>query len=256
MNKNYVYIDFEAIANPFARIINLPSDTPYAYTVGGLNKYQNFETKTFIVDFNKGNNLNNIWSIIKQNIIKHIYEINPKLKISEIVFIGHNPNLEKRILQKLFPNNEVQPLLDPSCPVLSLSKLTGPIFEDEYFLNIKKAIKDSGIESLKKRVAGKNGAIASFVGHWLYINAIKNLRVNDKRKKYFLKLNKNLVIKELRKYSGDDVKKMLFLTTDQERTDKMIKQYLYKKELLKQIKNLELDENLTIKDIKQKIWNL
>ncbi|MCV3753296.1 DUF2779 domain-containing protein [Mycoplasma enhydrae] len=255
-NKNYVYIDFEAITNPFARIVNLASNTPYAYTVGALNKNNTFETKTFIVDFTKGNSVGNIWAIIKQNIIRHLYEINSKLKIEEVVFIGHNPNLEKQILHKLFPNNDVQPLLDASCPALSLSKLTGPIFEDDYFPNIKRAINDSNIEPLKKRVLGRNGAIASFLGHWLFINSIKNLRVNDRRKRFFLKLNKNVVIKELRKYSGDDVRKMLFLTSDKEETDSLIKKYSYKKELLKQINNLNLDDNLTIKDIKQKIWNI
>lgn len=256
MNKNYVYIDFEAISDPFARVLSIPVNTPFAYTVGALNQNNKFETKTFIVDFVKINSIKNIWSTIKQKIIKHIYEINSKLKIEEIIFIGHNPTLEKQILIKLFPKNNVQSLLDPSCPVLSLSKLTGPRFKEEYFPNIKKAIDESNVIQLKKWTSGRNGSIAAFVGFWLFVNAQTNLRANDKRKKFFLKLNKNMVIKELRRYSGDDVNKMLFLASDPDFTNTLIKKYLQKKELMKLLKNVELDENLTIKEVKEKIWTL
>ncbi|MGX9372592.1 hypothetical protein ACWXVK_00050 [Mycoplasma sp. 3398] len=34
MNSKYVYIDFEAISNPFARLLAIPVNTPFAYTVG------------------------------------------------------------------------------------------------------------------------------------------------------------------------------------------------------------------------------
>ncbi|BAP39372.1 hypothetical protein [Metamycoplasma canadense] len=256
MNKNYVYIDFEAISDPFARILSIPSNTPFAYTVAALNQNNKFETRTFIIDFVKTNSIKNIWSTIKQKIIKHLYEINSKLKIEQVTFIGHNPTLEKQILNKLFPKNLIKPLLDPSCPVLSLSKLTGPKFKEEYFSNIKKAINDSDIYMLKKRTAERNGAIAAFVGFWLFVNASTNLRANDKRKKFFLKLNKNQVIKEIRRYSMDDVNKMIFLASDEENTNSLIKKYLYKKEFMKLIKNINFDENLTIKEIKEKIWTI
>lgn len=256
MNKNYVYIDFEAISDPFARVLAIPVNTPFAYTVGALNQNNKFETRTFIIDFLKTNSIKSIWSTLKQKIIKHIYEINSKLNIEEVVFIGHNPTLEKQILIKLFPKNAVQSLLDPSCPVLSLSKLTGPKFTEEYFPNIKKAIEESNVTTLKKWTDWRNGSIAAFTGFWLYVNAIPRLRANDKRKKFILKLNKNLVIKELRRYSGDDVNKMLFLASDPDQTNALIKKYLYKKDLLKLIKNIDFDENLTIKEIKEKIWTL
>ncbi|MGX9339521.1 hypothetical protein ACT1UH_02235 [Mycoplasma sp. 332] len=256
MNSKYVYIDFEAISNPFARLLAIPVNTPFAYTVGALNQNGKFETRTFIIDFLKIKSIKGIWSTLKQNIIKHIYDINSKIDINEITFIGHNPTLEKQILIKLFPKNLVNPLLDPSCPVLSLSKLTGPKFSKEYFPNIKKAINQSDVISLKKRTAGRNGAIAAFVGFWLYVNSVSHLRANDKRKKYMLNLNKNLVIKELRHYSGDDVNKMIFLASDPERTDLLIKRYLYKKDFLKLIKNIDFDDNLTLKEIKEKIWIL
>ncbi|PYF43718.1 DUF2779 domain-containing protein [Metamycoplasma alkalescens] len=257
MSHKYIYIDFEAISNPFARLLSIPANTPFAYSLGGLNHDNKFETKTFIIDFVKGNSIKDVWSTLKQKIIKHIYEIDSKAKIDEIIFIGHNPTLEKQILTKMFPKNSVIPLIDDkSNPVLSLSKLTGSVFKQEYFLNTKKMIEKSGINILKKMITKSNGLIASFLGFWLYVNSLVILRSNDKRKKYFLKLNKNVVIKELRKYSQDDVNKMLYLAANPEETNLLIKRYLYKKDFMRLIKNINFNDNLTIKEIKQKIWSL
>lgn len=60
MNTTKVYIDFEAITNPFARLVNLPSGTPYAYTLGLLNIHGQYQIKTFIIDFKEHHNLNSI----------------------------------------------------------------------------------------------------------------------------------------------------------------------------------------------------
>ncbi|ENY68526.1 Hypothetical protein MAU_6040 [Metamycoplasma auris 15026] len=257
INKNYIYIDFEAISNPFARILGIPANTPFAYSLGGINSDNKLETKTFIIDFHKTKSIKEIWSKLKQNIIKHIYQINSHLKINEVVFIGHNPILEKQILSRLFPKNQIQPLIDDkNNPNLSLSKLTGTIFKDEYFLRTKKSIIESNIPTLKKIMLKNNGFIASFVGFWLYVNSLSNLRLNDKRKKYFLPLQKNSLLKELKAYSKDDVNKMLFLALNPNQTNILIKRYLYKKELLRLLKNIDFDSNLTIAEIKEKIWNL
>ncbi|PZW01535.1 DUF2779 domain-containing protein [Metamycoplasma auris] len=257
INKNYIYIDFEAISNPFARILSIPANTPFAYSLGALNLEGKLETKTFIIDFAKTNSIKDIWGKLKKNIIKHIYQINPHLKINEIIFIGHNPVLEKKILSKMFSKNEIRALLDDnSNPNLSLSKLTGPIFKDEYFAKTKKSIIESNIPTLKKIMVKNNGFIASFVGFWLYVNSLSNLRSNDKRKKYFIPLKKNTILKELRNYSKDDVNKMLYLSLNPSETSLLIKRYLYKKELLRLLKNIDFDDDLTIGQIKEKIWNL
>lgn len=69
-------------------------------------------------------------------------------------------------------------------------------------------------------------------------------------------MNKNLLLKELKRYSHVDVNKMLYIVSHPNETETLLKELLYKRELIKQIKNLELDDNLTIKEIKEKIWTL
>ncbi|WP_412031765.1 DUF2779 domain-containing protein [Metamycoplasma buccale] len=254
MEQNKVYIDFEAITNPFARLLNLPSGTPYAYTLGLLNIKNKFEVKTFIMDFTKHNSLSSIWNIIRKKIILDINKINSKLNINDVIFIGHNPVLENKCLKKLFPTNKVLPLIDKQN--VSLSKLTGKTFNIPYFSETKKTLTKLGTDTLLKNIVERNGAIASFAGYWLYTNSLKNLRVNDKKKKYFINLNKKILLRELNKYSNDDVVKMLYISTNENALPIMLKELGYKRELLKQIRNLKLNEKLTIKEIKEKIWNL
>lgn len=254
MNTTRVYIDFEAITNPFARLVNLPSGTPYAYTLGLLNIHGQYQIKTFIIDFKEHHNLNSIWTAIKNAIVSDILEINNTVNLKEVVFVGHNPVLENKCLKKLFPENNVEPLI--SNTIVSLSKLTGKIFNIPYFNKIKKIIADSGDSELNMRIKDRNGVIAAFAGYWLYTKSIKNLRANDRRKRFLIKMNKNLLLKELKRYSHDDVNKMLYIVSHPNETETLLKELLYKRELIKQIKNLELDDNLTIKEIKEKIWTL
>lgn len=52
MNKNYVYIDFEAISDPFARVLAIPVNTPFAYTVGALSiKIINLKLELLLLTF-------------------------------------------------------------------------------------------------------------------------------------------------------------------------------------------------------------
>ncbi len=102
MEKNEVYIDFEAITNPFARLLNLPSGTPYAYTIGLLSDKNQYETKTFIINFAMHNSLSSIWVILKKFIIADITKINSRLNLKDIVFVGHNPVLETKCIKKIF----------------------------------------------------------------------------------------------------------------------------------------------------------
>ena len=72
----------------------------------------------------------------------------------------------------------------------------------------------------------RNGAIASFVGYWLYTNSIKNLKPKDKRTKYYLVLDKKSLLRELKAYSEDDVKRMIYINThmSNEDIDKLAKE--------------------------------
>ena len=256
MEKNEVYIDFEAITNPFARLLNLPSGTPYAYTIGLLNDKNEYETKTFIMNFAMHNSLNSIWSILKKFIITDIVRINKKLNLKDIVFVGHNPVLETKCIKKIFPNNHVKALIDNQD--VSLSKLTGKTFNANYFPKIKKIL-TSKIEQFPmfKQMIEKNGAIASFAGYWLYTNSLTNLRANDKRLKYYIDIDKKLLLKELKNYSKDDVNKMIYvIELEKEQLDFLIKEVSLKRDLLKTIKALNFNENLTLKEIKEKIWSI
>ncbi|MBN0970552.1 DUF2779 domain-containing protein [Mycoplasma phocoeninasale] len=254
MNPNYVYIDFEAITNPFARLINIPSGTPYAYTLGLLDDKNTFKVKTFIMDFKKHATINSMWAIIRKRILQDINNINQKLSIKNVIFIGHNPVLENKCIKKLFPENKVEPLIQKT--TVSLSKLTAKFFNKNYFSKTKNVIESTNDNYLKNALIDKDGAIASFLGYWLYVNSLKNLRANDKKKKFLIELNEKNILKELHKYSYDDVVKMLYVASHPNDIEKWIKELSNKRELLKQINNLNLDEKLTVKDIKEKIWNL
>ncbi|MDC8913863.1 DUF2779 domain-containing protein [Metamycoplasma hyosynoviae] len=255
MKKNEVYIDFEAITNPFARLLDLPSGTPYAYTLGLINENNTFETTTFIMDFNQHNKLSSIWTILRRFIVHDIHKINKALDIKDIVFVGHNPVLETNCIKKLFPNNTVRELI--SKQTISLSKLTAKKFNNVYWKNTRKVllpqIKDS---SVMKQTIENNGALASFAGYWLYTKSIKNLRSNDKKLKYFYDLDKKSLTRDLRNYSADDVHKMIFVEQNPEEAKILMRELSLKKDLMKILKNLNFDENLTIKEIKDKIWSL
>lgn len=254
MNSHNVYIDFEAITFPFASVIGLPNGTPFAYTIGLLSDKNRFESKTFIMDFTKHNSLTSIWMMLRKFIIADIHSINPKVDIKTVTFIGHNPVLEHDCLNKLFPENKVVPLID--YPNISLSKLTAKTFNQSYWFKTKKAILKTKKEFLIKRLPERNGAIASYAGYWLYVSSLKDLRANDRRKKFFIDLEKKTLLRELREYSRDDVLKMIFITQNIDELNRWIKEFNAKTELLKQIRHLKLDDKLTIKEIKEKIWTI
>lgn len=255
MEKVVVYIDFEAITNPFARLLNLPSGTPFAYTLGLLNDKNQFEVKTFIMDFKMHNSLVSIWTILRKFIMSDIKKINSKVDINNVIFIGHNPVLETKCIKKLFPNNLVKPLIENQ--TVSLSKLTAKVFKEIYWKKTKKIFAgDEYKETIFKNMSDSNGAIASFAGYWFYVSSLKNLRSNDKKLKYFIKLDRKTLFRELRNYSKDDVNKMIYVEQHPEELKSLMKELNVKKELLKSIKTLKLDNKLTISEIKEKIWTL
>ena len=105
-------------------------------------------------------------------------------------------------------------------------------------------------------MSDSNGAIASFAGYWFYVSSLKNLRSNDKKLKYFIKLDRKTLFRELRNYSKDDVNKMIYVEQHPEELKSLMKELNVKKELLKSIKTLKLDNKLTVSEIKEKIWTL
>jgi len=164
--------------------------------------------------------------------------------------------LETKCIKKIFPNNEIKPLI--ANQTVSLSKLTGKTFFNNYFPKIKKILLEKSKEyPLFLQLIEKNGAIASFAGYWLYTNSLTNLRSNDKKRKFYIDLDKKLLLKELKNYSKDDVNKMLYvIELEKNNLDLLIKEVNQKKEFLKILKSLNINDNLTIKEIKEKIWSL
>lgn len=70
-------------------------------------------------------------------------------------------------------------------------------------------------------------------------------------------MDKKLLLKELKNYSKDDVNKMLYvIELEKNNLDLLIKEVNQKKEFLKILKSLNINDNLTIKEIKEKIWSL
>jgi len=161
--------------------------------------------------------------------------------------------LETKCIKKIFPNNEIKPLI--ANQTVSLSKLTGKTFFNNYFPKIKKILLEKSKEyPLFLQLIEKNGAIASFAGYWLYTNSLTNLRSNDKKRKFYIDLDKKLLLKELKNYSKDDVNKMLYvIELEKNNLDLLIKEVNQKKEFLKILKSLNINDNLTIKEIKEKI---
>jgi hypothetical protein len=161
--------------------------------------------------------------------------------------------LETKCIKKIFPNNEIKPLI--ANQTVSLSKLTGKTFFNNYFPKIKKILMEKSKEyPLFLQLIEKNGAIASFAGYWLYTNSLTNLRSNDKKRKFYIDLDKKLLLKELKNYSKDDVNKMLYvIELEKNNLDLLIKEVNQKKEFLKILKSLNINDNLTIKEIKEKI---
>gem|GEM_PF-1927478 len=164
--------------------------------------------------------------------------------------------METKCIKKIFPNNEIKPLI--ANQTVSLSKLTGKTFFNNYFPKIKKILLEKSKEyPLFLQLIEKNGAIASFAGYWLYTNSLTNLRSNDKKRKFYIDLDKKLLLKELKNYSKDDVNKMLYvIELEKNNLDLLIKEVNQKKEFLKILKSLNINDNLTIKEIKEKIWSL
>lgn len=76
-------------------------------------KKNQFETKTFVMDFTMHNTLTSIWIILRKFIIQDINKINKHVNIKNIIFIGHNPDLETKCIKRLFPENETKPLIRP-----------------------------------------------------------------------------------------------------------------------------------------------
>ncbi|QJG67101.1 DUF2779 domain-containing protein [Mycoplasma phocoenae] len=243
-----VYIDFEAITNPFSKILKIPNSTPYCYTLGFKNPKGVFQSHTFVMDFRKNKDF---YSTLRQAIIRDIKRIDPSIKLKYVEFIGHNPVLEDECIKKLFPKHIVKPLIENQR--ISLSLLTRKKFNNEYFREIKKII-DSSTSSkvIKNRITGQNGAIASYVGFLLF--CMDNKINTDK--KFYINIDRQLIISELKEYSHDDVWKMEYVSKHKDQTQEWLNDINHKREILKQINALGVDENLTIKELKEKIWTL
>ncbi|MCU4117358.1 hypothetical protein N8G13_02715 [Mycoplasma zalophi] len=247
-HKTRVFIDFEAITNPFAKIIKIENSTPYCYTLGFQAEHGIFKSRTYVMNFK---NKKNFYETLRLQIKKDIKKINPKIKIQDVEFVGHNPVLENKCLKRLFPKNKVIPLI--SQQTISLSILTRKQFKKQYFSEIKEIIRQKSKHNVfKNRILSNNGAIASYVGFLLFCKE-NNFETT---KHYYTEINKQLLVKELKEYSHDDVWKMEYVNKHLEEVDMWLKDINHRRELIKQLNALELDENMTIKELKDRIWDI
>ncbi|RMA77566.1 hypothetical protein JN00_0417 [Metamycoplasma subdolum] len=258
MNKVEVYIDFEAITNPFASIIKVPNDTPFAYSIGLLNKQNLFQSSTFIVDFGRHSNKNSILEIIKKSIEKDIKRINPNVTMEDVVFVGHNPVLERKILLKIFPDNEVIALLPKiRGQDISLSKLAYKKFSNKkFFVTLKEEIsKNEGLTFIKNQVIAKDGMAANYAGYLLFLNSAKGNKQTDKRYKLFIPISTRILINEIRNYSRDDVLKMCYVINI-ENLEHEMKKIQLKDRLINLIKILDINKDLKVSELIEKIWEM
>lgn len=244
MTKLDVYIDFEAISMPFSREIDLPSDFPYAYTLG-IYKGKKFKTRTFIFNFQK-DNVEDIRDILRSNIVFDIrtllenkeFRVNP----NTVKFIGWSPILEKKILNGVFTGIEVDALNKGF--EISLSRLT-PEFEGEYFMVLKTQVLNSlDKDFIERRNLMHDGALAALSGYILKCQAA------NFEGKYFMNIDTRTLLREIREYSEDDVLRMAYLNDNRnvfdERRDKAQQLITDKQRLIKEINKLQhLTNSLT-----------
>lgn len=210
MTKIQVFIDFEAITQPFSRELGLDNDFPYAYTIG-IKKGKQFKTKTSILNFNHVSE-EDVYQFIRVDIIEKIHDI-LKLKTflinkDTVEFVAWAPNLEKKILSKSFQGFEVKDLAKGES--MSLSALTNDDFKMQtYFPTIRKDMKKTLSEKfIERRGLNQDGAIAALTGYLLFADA-RNIKG-----KFDVDTNIRSLINELIEYSKDDVLRMCFLASN------------------------------------------
>ncbi len=257
MTKINVYIDFEAISQPFSKHANLIENFPFAYTLG-IFRGKKIKTKSYVFNFEK-DDVDNVFPIIKKQIIKDIRNLltNKRFQINEKTtkFIGWAPHLEVKILSNVFRDIEVDKLNKNHD--LSLERLT-PEIKGEYFKNlqqmVKKNLKSNFIE---KRISGASGALAALAGYLLYS------KVDSGVEKYTFEFSARELIKEIKRYSRDDVTRMMFLKQNMNlyhkreqkaleiitKKQKIIRSIIKRKKLLSELKKLSPDK--TIGEIKE-----
>ena len=261
MTKKKIYIDFEAISSPFNRASKLPQDVPYAYSIG-LYKGKKFKSKTFIFNFTR-DNVAEVNDIMRFRIMDDIRELMNdrafKVNKSTIMFVGWAPNLEKKILDKMFKGIDVVDQ-NTSKGDMSLSRITHKEFEDNYFPEFKKRVAEQiDPKFVEKRHLFSDGALAALAGHILYN------KVHNRTKKFIVDIDTQVLIKELVAYSKDDVVRMAFVNDNPALINKRIerfKELLIKKNKIKSsinrnerfLKKLEtFNEEISVKELKDEI---
>ena len=210
MTKIQVFIDFEAITQPFSKELKLDNDFPYAYTIG-IKRGKQFKTKTSILNFNHVSE-EDVFQFIRVDIIEKIHALIKlkgfKINKETIEFVGWAPNLEKKILAKSFEGIEVKDLAKGAS--ISLSNLTNANFNNKkYFSTIRKDMtKSLKPDFITRRGLDQDGAIASLAGYLLFSDA-RNLSG-----KFSVDTNIGSLIKDLLEYSKDDVLRMHFLNSN------------------------------------------
>lgn len=262
MTKLKIYIDFEAISSPFNREIKISRDFPYAYSIG-LFVGKKFKSKTFVFNFNK-DNIDNIDQILRVNILKDIRELTNKKNFlvnkDTVTFISYAPALERKILSKVYRGVSVKDISEGA--MISIAQATEEyISKENYFEYLKSyvAINVSGT-FIEKRGLNNDGALASIAGYYLYLKAFN---LNGKFAKE--DINTRVLVKELARYSKDDVIRMKFIENN--RNDFLKKAKVRKQNILKRnkinseirkldntIENLKCeDQKLTIEKFIKKI---
>ncbi|NQZ66327.1 MAG: hypothetical protein HRT99_03905 [Mycoplasmatales bacterium] len=207
MTKMKVFIDFEAISYPFSKELQIDNNFPFAYSIG-IFKGKKFKTKTTIINF-KQISTDSVYEFIRKDISKKLRELtnnkNFKTNSDSVVFVGWSPFLEGKILNESFKGIE---LIDQANgDFVSLTKLTEKEFDDNYFENLRASSKQNlDDEFIIKRGLHLNGALAALAGYKLFSNTF-----NLKNGQYNINIDSRILLKEIRKYSKDDILRMAYL---------------------------------------------
>lgn len=202
MNKINIFIDFEAISNPFAAEAGVFKDLPYAFSMG-IEHNGRFVVKTFIFNFEKLN-YKGIYTLIRNRIQIYVNDFlgseSKEIKLEEIQFYGYNIVLEKNILSKVFKTQiNIKDVAEGKS--ISLDRVTRKTIGDkEYFKNFRQdVIKKLG--SFKEY--DKSGVLAAIAGLNLFLH-----NQNKTDSKHYIDTDLIALREEIIQYSKDDVLRM------------------------------------------------
>ncbi|VEU76396.1 hypothetical protein [Mycoplasmopsis columboralis] len=216
-----IYIDFEVIQTKDYKLSGFYGKLPFLYTIG-FEKNQQFIYKTTLIrpsvlKNKKQHEIDNLVAANLTNSIKTLTGIKLNKKVNNIEFIGFNPNLERELLLKYFPNTVVNNIYEDNSSPVSLSNVLKElnIQQTDFFSYLKSvAKKDSKI--IKALNKNKTGYVAEMCGVILLADSIKDKKI-IKQLTGVEKINIDKIKSDLKLYNYEDVKAMEIINKNVEK---------------------------------------